>query len=454
MSELQIIDKWVQIMLRTIRDAGLGPTYTARFQYLVSTILYYSFVCYSKATSSCLIEPELQIIQLQEQNIAYLDNIICVSMRYLYDLLGYDKKEISTNTEAMNNKTKSVVDKLKLFLDRRNEDGWKIANVQPLFPNGQEFIDVENIQDLNALLVDKTKWTPLKHKNANPQKYLTPEWGNVQTLENFDIAKFIAVADENFVQSQRQYEINEVLKEYDNLNDFKRMIAEFFQGGQVTPPGIWNVYALYMIRTNSLNALDATKFLYLLNSTMFMGSVVAWNVKRKYMQARPIQEIRLLPEQQVTNFDGNKISNKAWKTFQQQNFQTPPFPDYISGHSTFSSGAACIFEKFFPINFNTSNFLVFENEHATMITPMLENNNYPNTIKAIMIKNSDSKVIHDTTNMKFPTCAVKLEFDSWRQLAYYSGVSRIYGGIHGNNANNAGLIIGEMIAKDILNRAL
>jgi len=245
----------------------------------------------------------------------------------------------------------------------------------------------------------------------------------------------------------------QVINTYANLNDKQRMIAEYFQGGQVSPPGIWNIWGLYAIKSINISAIDASKFLYLLNSTMFTSSIACWGIKRKYMQARPIQEIRILPKYKVTNFDGKLVDNTIWKTFQQQDFQTPPFPDYTSGHSTFSSGAAVIFDNFFPNMLASSKFSPFSNEHGTMISPMLANNPYPNNIKTIMVKTNSSSVAHDTTNMRFPTCAVKLEFTSWRNLAELSGISRIYGGIHGNNANNVGLIIGEEIAIDILNRA-
>ena len=232
------------------------------------------------------------------------------------------------------------------------------------------------------------------------------------------------------------------------------MIAEFFQGGQVTPPGIWNVLAIYAIRSTKMMYLSAAQFLYLLNTTMFMGSIVAWNVKRKYMQARPIQEIRLLPTQDVTTFDGSTVNNNIWKPFQQQNFITPPFPDYISGHSTFSSGAAVVFERFFPLSLTQYIFDNFNNECGTMISSLLNNNSYSNNIKVTMIKANSSTVVHDTSPKRFPSCAVKLTFNCWRDMAYFSGISRIYGGIHGNNANNVGLIIGEMIALDVLNARL
>jgi hypothetical protein len=452
MTDIGIVDKWINIMLRTIRDQGLGPTYTSRFLYLVSTIIYYSFICFYNVSQNCLVEDELQIIYLEVKDVSYLDCIIFTTMSYLYDLLGYNKNILVQTSNSINNQTAVVIDNLKLFLNRRDNDGWKNANVQPAFPNGDAFIDTESAQDLNALLQNKHSWTPLK-QNGGVQKYLTPEWGKVSPLKYLNMEKYAKIIDENLANHDRNIEIAEILSVYEKMNDSQRMIAEYFQGGQTAPPGMWNIWGLYTVHATQMPALNAVKFFYLLNSTLFTASIAAWGAKRKYMQSRPIQEIRLLPDQQVTNFDGTKASNKLWKTFQQQYNQTPPFPDMVSGHSTFSSSAAVIFDKFFPKNFNEINFKKFSNEHGTMISSLLSNNDYPNTVKTLMVKTHGSSVVHSTTNLRFPTSAVKMEFSSWRQLAELSGISRIYGGIHGNNSNMAGLIMGETIAHDILERA-
>ncbi len=457
MSEIVLIEKWLNIMLNTISVNKFGPTVTARFQYLVSTIMYYAYASFKNIKSTKLTEPELKFIYIRESSLDAVDVIIQQSMIYLFNQLGLDNAALVAPNYSINIISKRVVDNLKLFLDRRHNDNHKKANEPvPLahFPNQNLFINVNDFSQ-NLTNLDPHTWTPLKHGNAI-QKYLTPYWGNVQSVENISLDKYIKIADDNYnvpnKDKNRELEIAEILKFYESLDDSQRMIAEYFQGGKVTPPGIWNIIALYTIKSINIQPILAFEFLYLLNTTMFMSSVVAWGVKFKYMQARPIQEIRLLNNKNVTTFDGTIVNCKSWKTFQQQNFQTPPFPDYISGHSTFSGGAATIFEKYFPQSFNSINFIPFTNQHGGLITPLLANNDYVNTVKVAMLKNGTSDVIHTDSTLKFPTCAVKLTFNSWRELANLSGISRIYGGIHGNNANNAGLIIGECIAIDILSR--
>jgi hypothetical protein len=454
MASINFIKKWINIMLNTIVKKKYGPTYTARFQYIFTTILYYIVTIYTNHKSNVIQEPELKFLYIRERKIDSIDQIMYQSITILFDDLGItDKSELIDNNFKLGRRSKSALQNIKNFLNYRNNDNYKTANRTIEYPNKGKYIDVENEQDLSSF--DKDTWTPLKHSNSNnPQNYLTPYWGDVLTIPNINnINKYLQIADENFnvngVPYNRQIEINEVLKVYENLNDSQRMIAEYFQGGSVTPPGIWNIYALYTIQSTETSLIQASRFFYLLNSALFMASIIAWEVKKTYIQSRPIQYIRQLDSTNITNFDGSQVNNKIWKTFQQKNFQTPPFPDYISGHSTFSSAAAVIFERFYP-DFQNINFNKFESVHGEMITPLLKDNDYNNTIKTVMFKNGSS-VVPTIDSHEFPTCAVKLTFNGWRDLAYNSGISRIYGGIHGNNANNAGLIIGETIAIDILN---
>ena len=469
MSENIIIEKWLNIMLNTIVKNKYGPTQTARFQYLVSTILYYSFITYKNIRTYSLNEPELKFINTNETNIKALDYVIYQGVQKLYtDLVLNNIADINTPFYNINKNSKKVISNLIKFLDRRNSDGYKDASITippDEFPNKGKYLDVSggifvDASDNIIPIIDicENSWTPLKHPNGIKQGYLTPYWGNITPIENITLDKYLNIAKDNYevdnYESNRTIEIKEILKVYENLTDQQQIIAEYFQGGRVSPPGIWNVYALYAIKSTNMSSISAVQFLYLLNSSMFVSSITAWNIKKKYMQSRPIQKIRLLnPEQLVTNFDSTDISNNLWKTFQQKNNQTPPFPDFISGHSTFSSSAAVIFERFFPEAFSKMNFIPFSQEHGTMITSLLENNEYINNIKMALIKTGSSSV-PETTSKIFPTCAIKLTFDSWRDIANYSGISRIYGGIHGGNANYTGLIIGETIATDVLNRSI
>ena len=330
--------KWLNSMLRTVRDVGLGPTLTTRLLYLGSTILCYSV---RLPTNSVKVEePELKRLESGVLSQSQVDTVTHYGFKYLYGKLGYPFS--LPDPELRSHRSREAIDNIKAFVDRRDGDGWRAAyidaNESQYYLNGPRstnYIDVDTDpnapQDL-SFISNPDKWTPLKHGDKI-QKYLTPEWGKVVPLVH--IQKFIDIYNANF-NPNRDQDIKEILDVYENMTDYHRVVAEYFQGGKVTPPGIWNVWGIYAGEALRFSERRFADFLYALNRSLFTASIVAWHAKLAKTQARPIQLIRMLtPERQVTTWDGTRVSNKVWNPFQQSNFRTPPFPDFVSGHSTF-----------------------------------------------------------------------------------------------------------------------
>jgi hypothetical protein len=441
-------EKWLEVMLNTISIQKLGPTYTSRFLYLGSTIILYVISQAAGRRKTHITEIELQKrYRICDDSV---DKIILEAFKILYTLLNYPLTQLPKEEGDLpwNSRDKKVLNALKLFLENRDNDGWKTANIFPgSLPNGQQYIKVDEIQDLSTL-PEPTKWTPLVHGNSsNPQKYLTPLWGTLKTI--VEPQKYIDLCNENF-HINREEEMEEILRIYETMTDKQRVIAEYFQGGKVTPPGIWNVWSIYAAKAYDLSDYKFAKLLYYLNSTLFMSSIIAWNAKFSQLESRPIQYIRLLPERIVTTWDGTKVSNRIWKPFQQNNAITPPFPDFISGHSTFSGSASVIFEKFFSDDFSDVKFSPFSQKHADMISPMIANNLNQCTISNISCLAGSSSIGQGNSPLPFPLSVTCLNFSGWRELAELSGNSRIYGGIHTQAANGIGILCGQMIASDII----
>jgi len=436
--------KWLKSMMDTVAQYLLPPTRCARFMYLCSTIIYYTTSCNKLNDMN---ESELPHIAKSRGEHDY---IIYQGYLHLYDQLNYSTSNLTVCTlnKPLNTENQQKLNNIITFLNNRDEDGWKDANVQPEFPNGSAFIDVENIQDLSEL--DNSKWTPLKHSNNVTQTYLTPYWGNVEPPINGILDNYMDIASDNFI-ADRSQEIVDMMGVYNNLNDTQRCVAEYFQGGQVTPPGIWNIWGLYTAQALNWNNIELAKFFYYLNTAMFMCSIAAWKVKLEYFQSRPIQLIRSLSQTNVRTWDFTipVDGSRIWKPFQQQDGRTPPFPDYISGHSTFSSAAATIFDHFCSLGFDEIDFEPLSSEHALMISPLL-NNAHPNTVKKVLCNFGSSDVPQGDSPLPFPTTGIVLSFNNWQELAQLSGISRIYGGIHCQSANQGGLIIGTNIGHDVI----
>jgi hypothetical protein len=124
------------------------------------------------------------------------------------------------------------------------------------------------------------------------------------------------------------------------------------------------------------------------------------------------------PANPANQYTGVKwIHGENWATYQRTNFVTPPFPGYISGHSTFSRSAAELLAGltgsiYFPGGLGTySNYtLGFE---------------------------------------QGPSVPMTLQWATYYDAADEAGISRIWGGIHPPVDNLAGRQVGAQVGKGV-----
>jgi PAP2 superfamily len=172
-------------------------------------------------------------------------------------------------------------------------------------------------------------------------------------------------------------------------------IAEFWAdgAGTETPPGHWNSIAQNVAARNTLQ--ENARLFALLNIAMADAAICSWDAKYTYNFWRPVTAIR------SGDTDGNDATapDPSWSS----RIVTPPFPDYTSGHSTFSGAAATVLALFYG-----------------------------------------------TDNVAFTTRSDSLRgvirsFTSFSAAAHEAALSRLYGGIHYRSANDDGLTSGMAI---------
>ncbi|MCX6877195.1 MAG: phosphatase PAP2 family protein [Verrucomicrobia bacterium] len=180
-------------------------------------------------------------------------------------------------------------------------------------------------------------------------------------------------------------------------------IAKFWAdgGGTYTPPGHWNAIAQSFAA--GLTIHESAKLFAALNVATADAAVAAWDAKYVYDFWRPVTAIR------AGDTDGNASTtvDLNWAPL----IGTPAFPEYVSGHSTFSGAAAAV------LNGLIGGDLAFSTQGDT---------------------NFDG--IYDTTR----------SFANFDAAASEAGSSRIYGGIHFNSANLDGLATGHEIGNQVL----
>jgi hypothetical protein len=102
--------------------------------------------------------------------------------------------------------------------------------------------------------------------------------------------------------------------------------------GTFTPPGHWNAIASTVAQAQKTDLVQNAHLFALLNIGLADAAICAWDMKRYYGFWRPITAIR------AGDTDGNPdtLADPGWEPF----IVTPPFPSYVSGHSTFSGVSA------------------------------------------------------------------------------------------------------------------
>ncbi len=100
--------------------------------------------------------------------------------------------------------------------------------------------------------------------------------------------------------------------------------------GTFDPPGHWNQITEIAALTAKTNLENSARALALVNIALADAGIEAWNVKYTDNTVRPVTVIR-------DGADGvNPLitADPTWTPL----WNTPAFPSYISGHSTFSAG--------------------------------------------------------------------------------------------------------------------
>ncbi|MGE3820136.1 MAG: choice-of-anchor D domain-containing protein, partial [Isosphaeraceae bacterium] len=157
--------------------------------------------------------------------------------------------------------------------------------------------------------------------------------------------------------------------------------------------------AQHVARSRSLDLFENARLFAMLGLAMADAGIVCWDAKYTHEFWRPISAIR------EADLDGNAATtaDPSWSPL----LISPAFPEYVSGHSTFSGAAASILAGAFG--------------DATPFT---------------------------STSDGLP--GVTRSFTSFTQAAEEAGMSRIYGGIHFAFSSHDGLKAGREVAAAVM----
>lgn len=248
-------------------------------------------------------------------------------------------------------------------------------------------------------------------------------------------------------------EIDKLLTVYENLDDGKKIIAEFFAGTHSTvlpPPGFFIIIAMQLSQKYNQNLENTLKMYFMLSAGIFDASIGAWYYKAKFNQARPITLIRNNYTENIIlswspifkNIPAYYLKGKRWLPYQELNFVTPPFQDVASGHSTFSFVAGELLNWWFNNPKLYDGTTTISGENLPILCPLLQSSqNY--LLGEFIFEKGTSLVEPGIT----PHNQIKLQFETLKEMYDTAGLSRIYGGIHTYNTHKVSQLLGKYIVR-------
>lgn len=442
-----VVTTWDEATLQSIRDTKPGPTLVARYLAVVHTCTYEAWAAYdAKAVGTRLggtlrRPPAERTLANKNEAVSYAAYRALVdlfpqpqevaSATALMTSLGFDPNNTSTEPT-----TPAGIGNLaaQAVLDFRHHDGSnQLGDLHPgPYTDYTGYTPVNDPDHIN----DPDRWQPLRvsdgHGGTVVQKYTTPFWGLVTPFALESISMFRPVPCALYGQARYVKQVQQLLFFSSHLTDRRKMIAEYWADGPNSefPPGHWALFAQF-VSHRDLYAIDqdAKLFFALANAELDAG-IGCWETKRFYDSVRPITAIHFLYIGRKIRAwggvgQGTKIINgEDWTTYgQAATVITPPFPEYTSGHSTFSAAGAEILKSF--TGSPRFGFSRIARKGSSVIEPGL--------------------TPHQDLRFVYPT---------FKDAADEAGWSRRYGGIHFEDGDLNGRRMGQKIGALAWKKAL
>jgi hypothetical protein len=461
-----VILKWNEQLLSTIRayPAATGPTVTSRALGVLHTATYDAWAAYdpvAKVTRSDGPSQQsggtaAQIAAKKNEAISHAAHWVLNDLfppskfpdvastatdpgyrtpDELLTTLGYNPANTTTTGTAP-----AAVGNLagKAVMTYRHADGSNQLGNHPSGTAGIPYSDTTGYVPKNTWdnVSKPFNWQPLciplpdpgQPCTGNVQKPATPQWGNVKLFGPMAASSFrVTGPPKNPDGTYSTADLPIAIEDAANLTDHEKATAEYWADGPKSefPPGHTALFAQAISRKNTHSLDTDVKLFFLVGNAMMDAGVVAWYQKYKYDSARNVTLIRhFYKDKPVNSWLGpnmgfGTVMGQYWKPYQATNVVTPPFPEYVSGHSTFTSAGAQILASFNGDAFG-----------ATVVIPA-----------------GSSKFESNT-----PASDVTLTFPTFSDASTQAGLSRRYGGIHLQTGDMHGRALGRQVASGVFSQ--
>ena len=442
-SPTSVVIQWNNAALQMIKNGHLGPPIVARVLAVVHTCIYDAWAAYDDVAAgtrlgSTLRRPTSERTQAnKEKAISYAAYRALVDLypdqvayfNTLINHLGYNPSD--TSTDSSTPAGVGNVAALAVLKFRHNDGSNQLGNLHPGAYSDYTGYVPKNTPDHIA---DPNAWQPLRVSTSRgiyvTQQYVTAFCGMMKPFALSSASQFRPSGPAVYPSQEYTLQAQQILDYSANLTDEQKVIVEYWADGPgtVQPPGHWNLFAQFVSQRDNLDLDAQVKLFFVLTNAVFDAGIASWETKRFYNSERPITAIRFLfAGKQVRAWGGpyqgaQVIEGQNWRPYQIATIVTPAFPEYLSGHSTFSASAAEIFKRFTGSDtFGASQF-----------------------IKAGTAPFELGQV---------PATDITLSWATFSNAADQAGMSRRYGGIHFEQGDLMGRAMGRQVAAIVWDKA-
>lgn len=418
-----IVVQWNDVTLANIRTTHPGPPIVARMLAIVDTCIYNAWTAYDPVASPTVPKATTGIAKQPPAQISDANKSVAISYaayRAMIDLfptnqipavammaaLGLDPANATTDTSTpagIGNVACAAV------LAARHHDG---SNQLGDLSGGSAYSDYTGYAPVNTadVINDPNRWQPVRisdgHGGTVVQKYITPFWGQV-TPFNPGVTLPLTEGPDLLPGAAYSSGVDRILQYSAQLNDRTKIIAEYWADGPTSelPPGHWSLFAKFVSERDAHSIDQDAKMFFAQSNAIFDASVQSWRIKRSYDSVRPVTAVHAIRAGQPVlawagPYQGTMwIDGAAWEPYQAATVVTPPFPEYLSGHSIFSATGAEILKRFTGSDIFGGSYT--QAAHTSRVEPLT-----------------------------VPAAPVTLTWRTFTDAANEAGLSRRYGGIH------------------------
>lgn len=438
--ENNITYRWAEISLEaTAKDTERfrpRPTITSRYLALVFVSMFDAWSRYDSTAHPVYLndvdrtQADEQTIENKKKAISYaafraLNEYYYSDTALFQDFmieLGYDPENTSldpSTPEGVGNLAAKAV------IEARENDGSNQYGTM-VGSDGNIYYDYTDYRCINTpdSCFDINRWQPKYFSDGKGGKFapecLTPFWHKVKPVA-LDSASQFRPGPPPFIGSEHlEKEVQEVVDLQANLTDEQKALVEFMRDGpsSVQQAGHWLKFAMDVSRRDDHTMDEDVKMFMLVEVTAMDAFIACWDAKMIYDFARPFALVHhYFKDRMIRGWGGPDkgivdTKGQNWVPYSPETFVCPPFPAYVSGHSTVSGGCAEVLKLF------------------------TGNDYFDEEVKWVPGSMTEIKNFGDTVTLKLPT---------FTETADMAGFSRVLGGYHIQADNVEGLKLGRRV---------